>query len=204
MRPIFVKMVQSSRPDISTLIAVLNSLHPLSQDIIQFLQERASFRQVRKGKMLLKSGEVCNHLYFIKKGAIRGFIKDEDRDITSWISIDSDVVTSISGLNDQAPSVENIQAIEHSDLLVITHADLEILYRDYIEFNIVGRKLLQRYYQDAEARAFITRIPGTENKYQHFVRNYPRLINRVPIKYIASFLGVTLETISRVRKRLSG
>ncbi len=154
--------------------------------------------------MLVKSGEVCHHLYFIKKGAIRGFIKDEEKDITTWISIDNEVVTSISGLNDQAPSIENIQAIEHSDLMIISHDDLETLYRDYLEFNIVGRKLLQRYYQDAEARAFIARIPGTENKYQHFVKSYPHLINRIPIKYIASFLGVTLETLSRVRKRISG
>ncbi|WP_290792753.1 Crp/Fnr family transcriptional regulator [Flavihumibacter sp. UBA7668] len=197
-------MVHSLNPDISSLTALLNWLHPLPPEIVGFLQDKTSYRQVRKGKMLVRSGEVCHHLYFIKKGAIRGFIKDEEKDITTWISIDNEVVTSISGLNDKAPSIENIQAIEHADLMIISHDDLETLYRDYLEFNIVGRKLLQRYYQDAEARAFIARIPGTENKYQHFVKNYPHLINRIPIKYIASFLGVTLETLSRVRKRISG
>ena len=121
--------------------------------------------------MLVKSGEVCHHVFFIVKGALRGYMKEEDRDITTWISIDNEVVTSISGLNDQAPSIENIQAIEHSDLVVISHTDLETLYNDYPDFNIVGRKLLQRYYQDAERRAFIARIPGTENRYQYFVRS---------------------------------
>ncbi len=196
-------MVLPQNPDISSLIALLGWLHPISPEIVEFLQEKTSYRQVRKGKMLVRSGEVCHHLYFIRKGAVRGFIKEEEKDITTWISIENEVVTSISGLNDQAPSVENIQVIEHADLLIITHSDLETLYNKYLEFNVVGRKLLQRYYQDAERRAYIARVPGTENKYQHFVKNYPHLINRVPIKYIASFLGVTLETLSRVRKKSS-
>lgn len=196
-------MLTTNSPDISRVFSLLNGLYPLSPGIIEFLSTRATVRSVRKGKMLVKSGEVCHHVFFIVKGALRGYMKEEDRDITTWISIDNEVVTSISGLNDQAPSIENIQAIEHSDLVVISHTDLETLYNDYPDFNIVGRKLLQRYYQDAERRAFIARIPGTENRYQYFVKNYPQLINRIPIKYIASFLGVTLETMSRVRKRLS-
>lgn len=196
-------MVTQHSSDSTRLVHLLGSLHPLGPDIVDFIQKKSSYKTVRKGKMLLKSGEVCHHLYFISKGAIRGFIKDEEKDITTWISIDNEVVTSISGLNDQAPSIENIQAIEHAELLILSFTDLEILYRDYLEFNIVGRKLLQRYYQDAEGRAFIARIPRAEKKYQYFVQHYPHLINRVPIKYIASFLGVTLETLSRVRKRLS-
>lgn len=196
-------MVTQQGADTIQLVGLLGSLHPLSADIVDFIQQKASYKAVRKGKMLLKSGEVCHHLYFIRKGAIRGFIKEEDKDITTWISIDNEIVTSISGLNDQAPSIENIQAIEHAELLILSYTDLETLYREYLEFNIVGRKLLQRYYQDAEGRAFIARIPGAEKKYQYFVQHYPHLINRVPIKYIASFLGVTLETLSRVRKRLS-
>ena len=196
-------MLTTNSPDISRVFSLLNGLYPLSPGIIEFLSTRATVRSVRKGKMLVKSGEVCHHLFFIVKGALRGYMKEEDRDITTWISIDNEVVTSISGLNDQAPSIENIQAVEHSDLVVISHTDLETLYNDYPDFNIVGRKLLQRYYQDAERRAFIARIPGTENRYQYFVKNYPQLLNRIPIKYIASFLGVTLETMSRVRKRLS-
>jgi CRP-like cAMP-binding protein len=196
-------MVTKQGADSVQLVGLLGSLHPLSADIVDFIQKKAAYKTVRKGKMLLKSGEVCHHLYFISKGAIRGFIKDEEKDITTWISIDNEIVTSISGLNDQAPSIENMQAIENAELLSLSFTDLETLYRDHLEFNIVGRKLLQRYYQDAEGRAFIARIPGAEKKYQYFVQHYPHLINRVPIKYIASFLGVTLETLSRVRKRLS-
>lgn len=197
-------MQQSLNPDFSAVINLLSGLHPLNPELIRFLSEKAEYRRIRKGKMLVRSGEICHHVYFIIQGVLRGFIQDEDKEITTWISIDHEVVSSISGFIDQAPSLENIQVIEAAELLVLSHADLEFLYHTYPEFNIVGRKLLERYYQHAEARAYIARIPGAEKKYQHFVRNYPHLTNRVPIKYIASFLGVTLETMSRVRKRLSG
>jgi len=82
-------------------------------------------------------------------------------------------------------------------------ADLENLYLQFPEFNIVTRKLLERYYQDAEGRAFIARLTNAENKYTQFLAKYGHLSNRIPLKYIASFLGMTLETLSRVRKRLS-
>lgn len=188
--------------DSSSLLTVLQFFHPLKPATREFIENNVVLREVRKGKMLLKSGDVCQELYFIQKGALRGFMREDDKDITTWFSVDNEVVTSISGLNDQAPSIENIQAIEHSTLLVMSFETLKTLYQDYLEFNIVGRKLLERYYQDAEGRAFIARIPGTERRYLHFVKTYPHLINRIPIKYIASFLGVTLETMSRVRKRM--
>ena len=189
--------------DISQLVAVLHHLHPMSIGAIEFLQSRATHITCRKGRMLLREGNICDHLYFIKKGAIRGFVNDGKKDVTTWISVENELVTSISGLNDRKASPENMQAIEYCDLLSITMDDLEELYIQFPEFNITGRKLLQRYYFDAESRAFICRIGGAEQKYQHFVNRYPHLINRVSIKFIASFLGVALETLSRVRNRIS-
>ena len=65
------------------------------------------------------------------------------------------------------------------------------------------RKLLQQYYKDAEGRAFVARLTNAENKYKYFLKRYRHLANRVPLKYIASFLGITLETLSRTRKKMS-
>jgi CRP-like cAMP-binding protein len=85
----------------------------------------------------------------------------------------------------------------------LSFADLQDLYAQSPEFNIVIRKLLQQYYRDAERRAFIARLTNAENKYKYFLTRYSHLANRIPLKYIASFLGITLETLSRVRKKLS-
>lgn len=156
-----------------------------------------------KGDLLLKAGDICEHIYFIKKGAVRGYIKEGDKDITTWITAEHELVASISGFSTQQPARENMQAIEDCEMLTLTHSDVERLYDLFPEFNITIRKLLERYYQDAEGRAFIARLTNAETKYTEFLARYGHLSNRIPLKYIASFLGMTLETLSRVRKRLA-
>ncbi|HEX4373728.1 MAG TPA: hypothetical protein VHZ50_10530, partial [Puia sp.] len=119
------------------------------------------------------------------------------------ITAENELVTSISSLESDDPSIENMQAIEACEMFSLSFADLQHLYAQAPEFNIVIRKLLQQYYRDAERRAFIARLTNAENKYKYFLTRYSHLANRIPLKYIASFLGITLETLSRVRKKLS-
>ena len=190
-------------PDVSSVITTLEYFHPLTAGIKDYFKKHSFSCSFRKGKLLLKTGQVCEEIYFIKKGAVRGFIKEGTKDITTWISVEGEVVSSISSLGEKEPAIENMQAIENCELLGLTWVDFQVLYIKFPEFNIVARKLLQKYYQDAERRAFIARITNAENKYRLFLTSYGHLANRIPLTYIASFLGITLETLSRVRKKLS-
>ena len=194
---------KNTPPDISLAIDTLNYFYPLSAGIKEYFKKHAYPCSFRKGKLLLKAGDVCEHIYFIKKGAVRGFIKDGTKDITTWITAENEVVSSISSLDMKEPAQENMQAIENCEMLALTYSDFQDLYIKFPEFNIVARKLLQKYYQDAERRAFIARVTKAEKKYRLFLTRYGHLANRIPLKYIASFLGITLETLSRVRKKLS-
>jgi len=194
---------KNSPPDISSVIATLDYFYPLSEGIKNYIRKHSYSCSFRKGKLLLKTGQVCEHIYFIKKGAVRGFIKEGAKDITTWITAENELVSSISALDMMEPALENMQAIENCELIALTYADYQNLYIKFPEFNIVARKVLQKYYQDAEGRAFIVRLTNAENKYRLFITRYGHLANRIPLKYIASFLGITLETLSRVRKRLS-
>jgi len=194
---------ENNPPDISLVIATLDYFYPLSEGIKDYFRKHSYACSFRKGKLLLKAGQVCDHIYFIKKGAVRGFIKEGKRDITTWITAENEVVSSISALDMKTPAMENMQAIENCELLALTYDNFQELYVKFPEFNIVARKVLQKYYQDAEGRAFIVRLTNAENKYRLFITRYGHLANRIPLKYIASFLGITLETLSRVRKKLS-
>jgi CRP-like cAMP-binding protein len=194
---------ENPQKDPSTLIATLNHFHPLSNAAAEYMKNIIHPVSFKKGKLLLKAGELCAHVYFIKKGIVRGFIKEGQKDITTWITAENEMVTSISSLDSKEPNEENMQAIENCDTLAISYTDLEDLYKKFPEFNIIVRKLLQQYYRDAEGRAFIARLTNAETKYRHFIKNHSHLANRVPLKYIASFLGITLETLSRVRKKIS-
>jgi CRP-like cAMP-binding protein len=200
------KRVQANKntpPDISSVIDTLNYFYPLSEGVKDYFRKHSYPCSFRKGKLLLKAGEICEHIYFIKEGAVRGFIKDGTKDITTWITAENEVVSSISSLDMKEPALENMQAIENCELLALTYDDFQDLYIKFPEFNIVARKLLQKYYKDAEGRAFIARATNAEKKYRLFLTRYGHLANRIPLKYIASFLGITLETLSRVRKKIS-
>ena len=200
------KQVQANKsgpPDISSVIATLDYFYPLSEGVKDYFRKHSYACSFRKGKLLLKAGEICEHIYFIKKGAVRGFIKEGTKDITTWITAENEVVSSISALDEREPALENMQAIENCELLALTYSDFQNLYVRFPEFNIVARKVLQKYYKDAEGRAFIVRLTNAENKYRLFITRYGHLANRIPLKYIASFLGITVETLSRVRKKLS-
>jgi CRP-like cAMP-binding protein len=192
-----------SSTDIFLLTTVLNSFYPLSEGSELFLKKHVYERSFRKGKLLLRTGDICETVYFIKKGAVRGFIRSGKKDITTWITAENELVASIYAQDSMEPAMENMQAIEDCEMLALNYADLEEMYLHFPEFNVVIRKLLQKYYRDAEGRAFIARLTNAESKYQYFNAHHNHLVNRIPLKYVASFLGITLETLSRVRKKIS-
>jgi CRP-like cAMP-binding protein len=196
-------MVQPEPAAIASLLTVLDQLHPLSSEAQHYLRDHVTSCTVAKRKLLLKEGMVCEHIYFIVKGALRGFTREGQKDITTWITVENEMVSSILSLDERVKSIENIQALEKCELLALTLADLEVMYALYPETNVLARKILQHYYADAEQRAFIARLTKAENKYRHFLKRHGSLSNRIPLKYIASYLGVTLETLSRIRKKFT-
>jgi CRP-like cAMP-binding protein len=197
------KGIKNRKQDVTNFIAVLNYFHPISDEIIAYFEKKLVSFRFKKGVLLLKQGNICKYIYFIEKGAVRGFIKEGKRDITTWITTENEMVTSIYSLDLKVPALENMEAIEDCNMLALKSEDLQQLYKKFPEFNIVGRKLLQQYYRDAERRAFVIRHTNAVLKYRFFLKHYSHLANRIPLTYIASFLGIVLETLSRVRKKMA-
>lgn len=187
----------------SSFIRFARSFHPLSHDAIAYASEKFFPHRLRKSEYMVRAGQVCQAVYYVESGILRGFIKDGIKEVTTWISGERDLVTSISGFEQQKPSAENIQALEDCELVGLLHQDLEYMYEHFPEINIIARKVLQRYYCDAEERAYIARLTEASAKYKRFESTKTEMMNRVPLKYIASYLGMTLETLSRTRSKIS-
>jgi CRP-like cAMP-binding protein len=185
------------------LFALINSVHPVSDAAMQYVREKIELTQISKGTLLVSAGQYCDQLYFVNKGVLRGYVKMDNKDITTWITAENELVTSISSYYQQIPSIENIEALEDCILASIHRDDMHYMYKNFPEVNIVVRVILEKYYQDAEERAYICRLTDATAKYHRFINTKSHLLNRIPLKYIASYLGMTLETLSRIRSRLS-
>ncbi|MFN4314828.1 MAG: Crp/Fnr family transcriptional regulator [Chitinophagaceae bacterium] len=192
-----------NKVDVSALVSAMNYFHPLPIGCEAFFSAHVLPLKVPRKTIILREGELCDYIFFIQKGAIRGFTREGRAEITTWITVENELVTSIAGLHERAVSAEFIQTIEDCELLALPVAHLERMYSLFPDINITIRKLLQRYYWDAEQRAFIARLTKAERKYRQFLLGHQHLANRIPLKYIASYLGMTMETLSRIRKKLS-
>ena len=180
-----------------------NRVHPLPAEAIRMIDEHSRPLQVAKGRFLIRPGDEANELFLILRGVVRGFIREDGREITTWINEEHDVVGSIRNLGLSIPGKEYVQAIEHCSLIAIRYEIIERLYESFLEANVVGRKILEENYRGAEERAYICRIPSAEKKYQRFLETRPGLEERVSHKYIASYLNMTNETLSRIRNKKS-
>lgn len=189
------------RSDLQPLIEFLNSFFPLGEEINEFLFRHSFPRKISKGKFLLKPGDICNHYYYIHKGILRSFLKVGNKDITVWINPEGEVTTSIRSMRRSEPSTEYIQALEDCELIAMSYESMQEMYARFPEMNRIGRMLLEEYYADSEERVFIGRIPDASSRYEHFIKSRPDLVNRIPLKVVASYLGITLETLSRLRAK---
>ena len=181
----------------------VKNVHPVSNEAQAFINQKAYASQLNKGEMLVSAGAICKNIYLIRKGILRSYIKEDKKEITTWISGEQELATCITSFGLQQPARENIQALEDCELSALSIDDLQYLYDNFPEANIVGRKILEKYYREAEERAFIARLMEATSKYKHFIATKSDLLNRVPLKFIASYLGMTLETLSRIRSKLS-
>jgi len=181
------------------LLAYLNSIYPLSQLAIQFIAENLNEIQIPKKRFLLKKGRICYNIYFVKKGLLRCFYDKNDKEVNAWFMKENDVIFSVESFLNQIPSFESIQTIEDCLLYYIDYNQLQYLYHQCPEFNFVGRVLTEKYYKLSEQRLYSLRMQKASERYGFLMNHFPQIILRVPSKYIASYLGITEETLSRIR-----
>lgn len=183
------------------LIKYLNGIHPLSTALIEYLASILQLREVPKKHFLLKAGHVSRTICFIKKGMFRCFYTQNSIEVSSWFMKEGDVIISVESFFTQKESKESIQALEDCEVCCIDYNQLQYIYRNFSEFNIVGRVLTEHYYTLSEQRLYSIRMLRASERYLNLIENHSDLIQRVPSKYIASYLGVTEETLSRIRSK---
>ena len=179
-------------------VAFLGQLHPLSEAVVERLRLVLKREDYKKKSFLLEEGQVSNRVYFIEKGLVRVYYLKDGVEICSGLLCEGGVVIAVESFFNRTRSEEYIQALEDLSVYYISFEELETLYREVPEFNVVGRKLITAYYVKSEQRNFMLRRQSAPEKIAYFQQHFGHLVARVPRKDIASYLGVTLETLSRL------
>ncbi len=182
------------------------ALEPLL-DIIYHLPEpaRATFLaawkplSVPKGYFLVPEGRVCHHIYFLSTGAVRIFYHKDDREVTEWLALDNSFFFSIRSFFEQVPTHLIIQSLEASELFAISHDDLMRLCDQYHAVEKLFRRMVTNSLLLSQARMESIQFETAQQRYGRLIQERPDILQRVPLAYIASFLGITQETLSRIR-----
>jgi len=183
------------------MIYFFNTIYPIPEAAVEYVMANSSYIKVKKGHYIRQPEEGEEMIYFVVSGLLRGFLQHEEVEITTWINEEHTMIGSIRNIGLEASSGEYIQALEDTLLISLKRSCLDEMYDQYLEINVIGRKMLEVYYRDAEERAYLSRLPSAEKRYSRLVETRESLSGRVGLKYLASYLGMKKETLCRIRAK---
>ena len=189
---------------IAQLERYLMGLHPMPEEMLR--QGTALFRtlQLPKGALLLREGKICRELAFVHSGLLRAFsLRDDGQELTSCFAMKNDFICDYNSFVHQVPASKSLQALEDCCILTITRPQLQQLQEEHSAWRHLGKILTDKEFTEKEKWANRLRISTAAERYNDVLTEQPGLVNRVPVHQLASYLGVTTRTLSRVRKALS-
>ena len=152
-----------------------------------------------KNELILREGETCTNIYWVVKGLVRQFYYKNGKEVTEYMATESSIVMCIESLFMEQPTHLQIKAIEPSVLIALPKADLEAVAMKSVNIQILYRKILEESLILSQVHADMLRFESAQDRYQKLIKRQPQLVLRAPLVYIASYLQMTPETLSRVR-----
>lgn len=160
------------------------------------------YREVPKKHDLLKIGDIAREIFFIKKGCVRLYYDKDGDEITGFFMTENMMVSGFESVLTQQPSNQGIKTLEPCELIVLSIFELNQLYEKIPRINIFTRKLLEERFLNAQKVVASLIIDSPEERYLKMFQRQPDLFNRVPQHMLATYLGITPVSLSRIRKRI--
>ena len=184
----------------SQFINTIQNICKLDDNLLKIVKEKIEIVELPTRYKLLKSGSVANEIFFVEKGVCRSYYLKEGNEITTWFTFENDFTTSFYSFISNEPSNETIELLEDSILIVLKFDDLNSLIEKYPAFNQLYRKVLELNFVRQE-KLLTERFSTAKEKYENLITKFPGILQRIPLMYIASYLGITQSTLSRIRRK---
>jgi CRP-like cAMP-binding protein len=185
---IFDKLKDISESDLTILLA----------DFQQIIHKKS----FSKNEIIHEEGKICNHLFLIEKGIARSYYYKDGKDITAHFSVENETITAIDSFIQRKRSRYNIELLENSDVILISHQDLHHLLQAKPHYEKFVRIFLEQIYIDLAQRIEDLLFHTAKERYEKLVKDKPNILQRVNLKHIASYIGITQETLSRIRTQV--
>lgn len=184
-----------------SLVEYINHKVQLPLEVKDAVLSVCEKEQLNKNHLLIKEDRVTHKLYFIEKGSARTFYYHDGKDVTSWIYREGQLITSWSSFFTRLPSYENVELTEDASVISISYDNLQKLYQTYPKMQEFGRIMVedQMVFLDYFYKGFF--FITAKEKYALLLSIFPDVTQRVNLGHIASFLGISQETLSRIRKK---
>lgn len=184
------------------LIQFIKYLVPFNDNEIQEIHHLFVEKTLKKGEFWIKEGEFNSDILFVNKGMLRSYFVKDEVEKTFDLVIENQIVTATECYSSGLPSTDCIQAVEDSQLSIISKDNLEILYANSPKWERVGRIIFEAYTleQEIRIRSFIAET--AQERYERLATEQPELMQRTPQIYLANFLGITPQSLSRLRRKI--
>ncbi len=184
-----------------TLHKYINSFVQLTKEEFATFDEILTQKQFKKNELILEAGKICQRVWFATDGYFRFFhIDSRGNEITSDFYFAPSFISSFTSLLRESPSLVNIQAMSDMEVLEFTKKDLFKLYDNYPKIERLGRLIAESVSIASEEHLFLLLNQTAEMRYKKLLEKNPKYVKIIPLQYIASYLGITQETLSRIRK----
>lgn len=192
-----MKELQNTTRDIARELA--RKYSTMTHDELDILESVLVHRKYAKGETILAEGEVCSEIIYIDRGLAREFYIKNNKEVTEYLAVEGSIMMSIESLFKEQPSHIQIEALEPCVIYALPKKRLEEVALHNVNIQILYRKILEESLILSQVHADLVRFESAENRYRRMCKLSPQLALRAPLVYIASYLQMTPETLSRVR-----
>jgi len=181
----------------------IDHIHPMNAADWNFFASKLQKQIVKKSTPLIKVGDIENYLSFISEGIVRYYIPQEESDLTFGFLFENQFVTAYDSFITQTPSPYQIETLTNTTLWRIAYKDLQEVYHHTESGNVIGRRMAENMFLIKSKREIALLSKTAEERYLDLFSERPKLLKEIPLKYIASYIGVTPQALSRIRKRIT-